>query len=198
MMNNDILLNSELEKVEPELRAFLEPAALPTSLRDRLLDLQPAHAPAAPPEVIGRVGSHYQALRLAAAVGLAALVGGGLWYASQMPGNGESPRDVAALPPAGQPPLATNAGAINKPATLPESKGPAETWDMLSQGLDRLAAAERSTEPLDDRLDLLAMQVALTRASTDSVWGENALESLDNAMARDTLDLATLAFDSYY
>lgn len=170
-------------KTDPRLDALLDdalsPDPAPEGMDQRIVvataDRLPGRAGTAPADpVIGRIGGGLfrGPWRAAAAVLLLGTVIGGLWLAN---------RDGDSVDPE-QPPIA--------------KKQPVQVAD----GLEQLAAAELQTglqaEVIDDQIALLSMQVSW--AETDGVWAEDALESLDMAIARDEFDELSEQLDLYF
>ena len=62
--------------------------------------------------------------------------------------------------------------------------------------LDQLARAERDADPIDDRIQLLDAQVSWVEV--DDFWGEDGLESLDKAIAREDFDQLADDLELYF
>jgi len=174
---------------DPRLDALLDEALaadeLPAGLNDRIVSATAARLPGAVVSgavlpgvlpgagaVIGRIGGGLRWRGLAAAVLLSVVVGG--WWLvdrGSSPGNSTAPGQTIAVAD----PLA-----------------PAE----LGEVFDQLARAEREAEAIDDRIDLLSMQVAW--AQTPGIWAADALDSLDAAITRDEFELLADDLEMYF
>ncbi|MBB6430149.1 hypothetical protein [Algisphaera agarilytica] len=162
---------TESTPTDPRLDALLDdalaPADLPVGLNDRILAATADRLPGGKsetfeeaPAVIGRIGGGVP-WRSIAAVLLFALVIGGVWVANQ---ESDTTDPV--------PPTHNVAGV--DPSVALES--------LLAE----LAETENEVEWIDDRIDMLSMQVTL--AQDTEGWGDEALDALDNAIAMDTFD----------
>jgi hypothetical protein len=170
---------------DPQLEALLDdalaPSPAPPGLHRRILDATahrlPGHADASRSTgVIGRLGFGARWGFAAAAVLLLAGVVLTFWSMNE-PGT----------TPPGPGPIADGQTTTSDPVLDETEDDP----DLLAPVLTRLAEAELAAEPIDDRIDLLQMQLAWVE--TDGVWAEDGLESLDKAIARHEFE--TLADD---
>lgn len=156
---------------DPQLDALLDDALmaddLPAGLNDRIVAATAGRLPGGAddaPAVIGRLGGGVAWRSIAAGL-LFALVLGGVWAVNQDSG-------ITPTLPGGD----TEALVNVDPA-------------KIETALEQLAASELEAEWIDDRIELLSMQVTWAQDAGDSgVWGDGAFESLDTAIARETFD----------
>ncbi|MEM1109205.1 MAG: hypothetical protein AAGH99_11015 [Planctomycetota bacterium] len=155
-------MNETNPPTDPKLDALLDealaPSDLPAGLNDRIFAETADRLPGVYEEqpVVIAKIGGGYPWRSIAAVLLFALVLGGVWVANQ----GEKmvhPSDL-------------NAAAA----------------EQIENALDQLAEAELEAEWIDDRIDILSLQI--TSAEGSAVWGDGSLESLDSAIARETFD----------
>ncbi|MEM9915206.1 MAG: hypothetical protein AAF911_09600 [Planctomycetota bacterium] len=174
---------NETTPTDPRLDALLDealsPGDVPAGLNDRILaatadrftkDVDDA------PAVIGKIGGGF-AWRSIAAVLLFALILGGVWVANQdaEPGNN-----------------GTLAGGETVERTQLDTT-------QIESVLDQLAEAELEADWLDDRIDILSMQVTWAQDKRDAgVWGDGAFDSLDIAIAQETFDDAADEMEWYF
>lgn len=157
---------------DPQLDALLDDALmaddLPAGLNDRIVAATAGRLPGGAddaPAVIGRIGGGF-AWRSIAAVLLFALVLGGVWVVNQDSGITPTP-----------------SGGSGTEVLVNADPAKIET------ALEQLAESELDAEWIDDRIDILSMQVTWAQDAGDSgVWGDGAFESLDTAIARETFD----------
>lgn len=179
---------------DPRLDALLDealaPEDAPAGLNGRIVaataDRLPGRADQAP-DVLATIGGGFP-WRSAAAALLFALILGGVWLTRQ------DADDPGAVGPVALHPIDDE----DQPAVV---LAPIEVETVL----DQLAAAELESDWIDDRIEILSMQVAWaenlgggkTGASGDAGgsgasggggWGVGAWESLDTAIARDEFD----------
>lgn len=179
---------SEATPTDPRLDALLDealaPSDAPAGLNDRILAATSDRFTATQNHaVIGRIGGGFP-WRSAAAVLLFALVVGGVWLIQRDADNATDPGNVG--------PVVVNPTGDGEVTSTPIK---------LETALDQLAEAELESDWIDDRIDILSMQVAWAEdagngggsGSTGGTggtggWGGGAFESLDTAIARDTFD----------
>lgn len=173
---------NEFTPTDPALDGLLDEALAagdaPAGLNQRILAATTKRLPRAgghDAPVIARLGESRGFMwRSLAAVMLFALLIGGVWWGNR---EADAPTD--------------SAGGGNGPAVVvidePINVGPA---------LAHLAEAERDTAWVDDRIELLSMQVAW--ADDAGLWGDGALESLDTAIARSAFDELADEWELYF
>ena len=172
----------------------------------RPVDRTPAPTPgvAHPPRpmAIARLGGGGATWRFAAAATILLGTAVGWWVLGDGPAsshvNPSTPGPVAdagggVAPPA--PGTVADSAAAEVPgagAAVPAVEGIAALEAELVRLGDQPLASP-SPDVLDDQLDLLAMQLSF--AGSDGVWADDAIVSLDKAMARDEFDTLSQQMD---
>ena len=150
---------------------------VPAGLKQRILDATEDRLPTDAPArggVIGFIGGGLPWRSVAAVVVLGTVIGGLLMI---------NP-DRASDPTPGDSTTVTQ----HTPAANP--------LPHVQAGLDQLADAEFRDELIDDRIELLSMQVSWAQA--EDFWADDAMDSLDSAIALDELDLLAEEMEYYF
>lgn len=168
-----------LAQTDPQLDALLDealaPGEVPAGLNQRIIaatvdQLPQHHAPETDSPVIGRISSGSQ-WRAAAVLLLLASVCGAFFAAFNSQDN-----QNYGMPFVGGPNVAD--------------------LETVQEGLDQLADAALQAEPIDDDIAMLSMQLSATQ--TPGFWEQDALDSLDNAIAFETFDELQDELDLYF
>ena len=165
-MNEPTPLNPDTTPTDARLDALLDealaPGPAPAGLNERIVaataDRLADGGPHAGHPVLGRIGGGF-AWRSVAAVLLLGGVVGGLFVVNR-----------------GSDPVPSGQAHVNV----------VDTTQDVYQGLDQLADAALHGEAIDDEIALLSMQVSAT--DLPGVWAQDALDSLDTAIAFEEFD----------
>ena len=184
---------------DPELEALLDtalaPAPLPAGLEAKILAATDPGVRALAPQMVLSRRSPWR-LALAAAAGVA-LIGGIVTAYVNLGGSADAPQ-VAVQPSPVAPPSVDSATqtAGAQPDVVETSALDHVSLAAIQRELDRLAAAELSADTIDDRIELLSMQVRMT--DSDGFWSQKSMDSLDTAIVRDELDQLAMDLEIYF
>jgi hypothetical protein len=199
-LNQQNAFQSELiadEQLAADLDAALAPTAPPAALRERSIaaamaasrEQNRANGAGARPPVLARIGR--SGLYAAAAAVLLVIVLGEIWWAGSTLQNSDlSGGDVAQNT---TPPMPT--GNVDDTRVVQKDE-PLDGSEALAATLAELNDWSEQTASIDDRLDLLSLQVSL--ADNAGFWSEAGQQALDDAAASQQLEETFNAFELYF